>query len=347
MKAAILESANTPLKIAEVAFAPLTCGQVLVHVLSSGICGAQIQEISGEKGNHFPRLMGHDGCGIVKSVGPGVTRVKTGDKVVMHWRRAAGIESEMTRFQYHGAIVQVPHDEHLSAFGSSAGQVTTFCEESVASENRLTPVPHDTPDDLCALLGCGLSTALMTIEHEANLMMGEKVLIIGCGGLGANLILAAKLRQASYIVSVDSHAKGSLATSLGAHLFTDRPVADLAPRTFDAIIDTTGNFAAVRDAFDLLASGGRFIMVGQPKPGASVEIPYARSLFDGEGKRIIATQGGGFRPDRDIPRYVAMHRAGLLKLDGLVTHRFKLEDINDGIELVRNGQAGRVMVHMG
>lgn len=339
MKAAVLTKLNAPLEVMDLTHSPLSFGQVLVNVIASGICGAQLQEIRGEKGNEkfLPHLIGHEGVGKVAYVGEGVTRVKIGDRVVMHWRKAAGLE--MSRGE---RIYTAPPNTQIGG-----GHVTTLCTRAIVSENRLTPVPHDTPDDLCALLGCGLSTALMTIEHEANLMMGEKVLIIGCGGLGANLILAAKLRQASYIVGIDAHpAKGKLAISIGAHLFTDRPVADLSPRTFDVIVDTTGNYSAVRDAFPLLASGGRFIMVGQPKPGASVEIPFARSLFDGEGKRIIATQGGGFRPDRDIPRYVAMHKAGLLKLDGLVTHRVTLEDINEGIELVRSGSAGRVMVMM-
>jgi Zn-dependent alcohol dehydrogenase len=113
-------------------------------------------------------------------------------------------------------------------------------------------------------------------------------------------------------------------------------------QAFDVIVDTTGFFPAS----DLLAPSGRYIMVGQPVPDADILLPNARHLFDGEGKTIKATQGGGFNPDKDIPRYVAMWRSGNLNLDGIITHYFNFEDINTAIETVKNGEAGRVMLRM-
>ena len=346
MKAALLVETGKPLEIWDVFCSRLEYGQVKVKVLASGICGAQLQEISGEKkGGKLPHLIGHEGVGIVIEIGVGVTRMSVGDKVVMHWRKAAGIESPNPTYVIGGKSDRYKSPAFLSDITS--GKVNTLTEEAICSENRLTPVTHDTPNDLCALLGCGLSTALGTIENEADLKFGETVLIIGCGGLGANLILASKLRQASRIVVVDvEQSKAKLAISLGAHKFMVPDDSLKLLPAFDVIVDTTGNFSAVRDAFQLLASGGRFIMVGQPKPGASMEIPNAIGLFYGEGKRIIATQGGQFRPHLDVPRYVAMWRAGLLNVEGLVTHRFPLNRINEGLDLVRSGQAGRFMVEM-
>lgn len=333
MRAAVLTKLNAPLEIMQLVHSPPEFGQVLVKIHQSGICGAQLQEIRGEKGNekYLPHLLGHEGAGEVLYVGSGVTRVKVGDKVVCHWRKADGVQGASPGYATAFGIVR-------------GGPVTTFATAALISENRLTPVPQDTPNDLCALLGCGLSTALGTIENEADLKFGETVLIIGCGGLGANLILAALLRQASFVGVLDCQDKGTLALDMGANVFGTRLEGLLQQRAYDVIIDTTGSFSAVRDAFPLLASGGRFIMVGQPKPGASMEIPNARDLFNGDGKRIIATQGGGFRPDRDVPKYIAMWRAGLLKADGLITHRFPLQDVNEAIAMVRNGQAGRVML---
>lgn len=332
MKAALLTKFNSPLEFVDAEPLPLQHGQVFVKVLQSGICGAQLQEISGAKGDRLNRFMGHEAAVEVLQVGEGVA-LKTGQKCVAHWRRGAGIESQFPRYQVNGEAL-------------TSGLITTFSTHSVISENRLTPVADDVPLDLCALLGCGLSTALGTIENEADLKFGETVLIIGCGGLGANLILAAKLRQASFIGVVDIADKRAIALRMGASEFAQlgsEPSQCLSNGVFDVVIDTTGNASAIAQGVRALGSGGRFVMVGQPN--GSITLP-ARDMFSGEGKRIIATQGGQFRPDKDIPRYVAMWRAGLLKLDGLVTHRFPLDEINQGLDLVRQGQAGRVMVQL-
>ncbi len=170
MKAAILEEINAPLTIAEVEPEKLSFGQVLVKVLVSGICGAQLQEIAGDKNNtkYIPHLLGHEGCGIVEDVGMGVTKVKKGDKVVMHWRKGDGIESDFPSYAFKGKIIR-------------SGKVTTFSEYSVVSENRITPVPQDVPNDFCALLGCGLSTALSAVANEAQVKPGESVMVVGLG----------------------------------------------------------------------------------------------------------------------------------------------------------------------
>jgi len=168
MKAVVLTQLNSPLEVAEVELTPLQPGQVLVKNLVSGLCGAQLQEIAGLKGNanFLPHLMGHEGCGIVEEVGAGVTTVKVGDKVVMHWRKGEGIEAPFPAYTFNGKSM-------------SSGKVTTLSEYSIVSENRVTTVPQDTPEELCALLGCGLTTALGVITNEAEIKLGESVLIIG------------------------------------------------------------------------------------------------------------------------------------------------------------------------
>jgi S-(hydroxymethyl)glutathione dehydrogenase / alcohol dehydrogenase len=344
MKAAILETIDAPLVVAEVEPAPLTFGQVLVKVLVSGFCGSQLQEIAGNKGNakFVPHLMGHEGCGIVEEVGHGVTRVKKGDKVVMHWRKGDGIESDFPTYTYKGKSMR-------------SGKVTTLSEYSVVSENRITPVPHDTPNELCALLGCGLSTALGTINQEADVKFGESVLIVGAGGLGVNLIQAAKLAGAYPIVVTDIHEnKREACEALGAHLFINSKKSEIGEEInnkfgtneIDVIIDTSGSKQAIESTIPLLSGIGRYIMVGQPKPGESIELHIATHLFGGQGKSIKATQGGGFSPSRDIARYIRLHKAGVLKIDGIITHRMKLREINEVITLVRSGQAGRVLIEM-
>jgi len=334
--AAILTAVNQPLELREIEWQEPGFGQVLVRVISSGICGAQLQEIRGEKGEHFPRLMGHEGVGCAEEVGVGVTSVKPGNLVVCHWRKGAGCESPAPTWKMMADATWEfkPH---------TAGQVTTFSQYSVVSENRLTVVPEGTPYELSCLLGCSLSTALGTIEHEVKLLMGESVLIIGCGGLGLNLILAAKLRQAGRIVACDSEpSKYKVACDLGAEYFAVGVGSTY--EQFDVVIDTSGNAEAIAEGISKLAPSGRMVMVGQPKPRENVMLTNARHMFDGSGKSIHATQGGRFSPSTDIKRYVDMWRAGRLNVEGIVTHRFPLSGINEALDLVRNGQAGRVLI---
>lgn len=327
MKAAILTELNAPLTLAEVQPLPLQYGQVLVRVLASGICGAQLQEIRGEKGGPLPHLLGHEGCGIVEECGPGVTRVLPGNRVVMHWRKGAGIESDFPRYRFRKKEI-------------TSGLVTTFAEKSVCSENRLTPVPDDTPAELCAMLGCGLSSALATIESECH-RLGQNVLLLGLGGLGLNLLAALELTTPARVCACDIHEnKRRRAEILGAdfvNLQTHKLRGD-----FDLILDTAGDAGAMEQALGHLAPSGRYVMIGQPRPGVPVCIKGARHMFEGEGKTIRATQAGGFNPAADIPRYLRIAQS--LLIHNVITHRVKLENINHGIDLVRNGEAGRVLV---
>ncbi len=159
--------------------------------------------------------------------------------------------------------------------------------------------------------------------------------------------MAAKLAGAGPVVSVDtSDNKREIAESLGATFARSNEYYKFSPAGYDVIIDTTGSVAAFELSVQLLASGGRYIMVGQPKPHLTANICNPVHLFDG-GKTIKATQGGGFNPSRDIPRYVAAWESGALPtrpVAKLITHRVSLDNINQGLDLVRGGQAARVMV---
>jgi S-(hydroxymethyl)glutathione dehydrogenase/alcohol dehydrogenase len=336
MKAVVLKELNSDLVVDNVELTPLQYGQVLVKNIVSGLCGAQLQEIAGLKGNanFLPHLMGHEGCGIVEEVGVGVTTVKVGDKVVMHWRKGDGIEAPFPKYVYEGKDM-------------SSGKVTTLSEYSIVSENRLTTVPQDTPEELCALLGCGLTTALGVITNEADVKMGESVLIVGAGGVGLNLIQGAKLVSAYPIYALDvTEAKGHLSIAVGATHYVNIKTDALPNQKFDVIIDTTGNPEAINNVLPLLSGKGRLILVGQPKPGQEVVIPNANKLFDGTGQTIKATQGGKTSPTEDIPRYLNLHKAGLLDIRKIITHRFNLEDINLAFETLRSGEAGRIIINI-
>ena len=335
MKAAVLEKLNYPLAIREVFPTELLPGQVYVKVLASGLCGAQLHEIRGHKGNgkFLPHLMGHEGCGIVKEVGPGVTTVKEGDKVVMHWRPGSGIESEFPKY-------------HLGEKIISSGKCTTLSEFSIVSENRLTKVPHDTPTVLAAMLGCSLTSAMGIIDNECNLKFGESVAIIGCGGVGLNLIQAAKMKNAYPVYGVDINDKMfDLTHQIGVDIFTCD--LEFIPEKVDVILDTTGVPEVISKAFDKLAPSGRLIMVGQPAPCTDLNIFNPLSKFDGQGKSIRASQGGGNKPDEDIPRYIKLANREMLDFNTLHTDTFALDNINDAFDLLKTGNAGRIIIKIG
>src|SRR3989338_7099965 len=269
----------------------------------------------------------------------GLTPLTRG-KVVVRWRKGEGIEADFPAYLYKGKEIR-------------SGKVTTFSEYSIVSENRVTAVPHDTPNEICALLGCSLSTALGTVNNEAQLQPGETVMIIGAGGLGANLVRAAKIANAGAIVSVDIHEhKREWIGLIGADAYINTAVEDLRAalmsnaqlKEVDVIIDTSGAKKAIEAALPLLSGKGRFVMLGQPKPGETIELQDALHMFGGDGKAIKATQGGKFAPHEEIPRYLALHKSGALRVDDLITHRIRLDEVNDALDLLRKGRAARVLI---
>jgi Zn-dependent alcohol dehydrogenase len=192
-----------------------------------------------------------------------------------------------------------------------------------------------------------LSTALGTINNEAELKFGESIMVVGCGGVGLNLIQGAKMASAYPIIGVDnSEEKRNMALSLGATRFINPTTESMSDVRVDVVVDTTGNLDAIQSTVCLLSDKGRYILVGQPKPGESVSIPNAYTMFGGNGKTIKATQGGNTVPNDDIPRYAKLHKAGLLDIDRIITHVFPLDQINDALDTLRAGKAGRIMIKM-
>ena len=339
-----MEHLNSPLSIRDLEFTDLKIGQVLVKVLTSGICGSQLQEIKGNKGNgkFLPHLLGHEGCGIVEEIGPAVTHVEVGSKVVMHWRVGNGIESQFPTYLLDGKII-------------SSGKVTTLSEYAIVSENRLTMVPFETPNFLAALLGCGLTTALGIVNNEIDLKFGESVAVVGCGGVGLNLIHALALGAANPIFALDIfEEKRDLALNMGADYFInprDESIKALFGKKLpnskiDIVIDTTGNPSILDEMSNLLSDRGRLIMVGQPEPGESINFSNALNLFGTNGKKIMTTQGGKTSPSEDIPRYIGLYNAGKLNIEKIVTHNFELENLNSAFEILKLGMAGRIMINM-
>jgi S-(hydroxymethyl)glutathione dehydrogenase/alcohol dehydrogenase len=337
MKAAILERLGAPLVVDDIGLPALGVGQVLVRVYAAGICGAQLNEIAGNKGpdRYLPHLLGHEGGGIVEEIGVGVTRVKPGDHVVLHWRRGAGIESACPKYTRGDALI-------------GGGWVTTFQEYSVVSENRLTVIDESTDDDVAALMGCAVTTGMGVVFNEARLQPGQSIAIIGCGGVGLSIIQAAALASAGVITGLDTYpTKLKLAAECGATQTIDLGESWLGLKyitSYDVIVDTTGKPDLVAEAYRLVAPGGMVIMVGQPKRGDALVFPDAAGNF--RGKVLMDSTGGHTSPNEDIPRYLILYRKGLLRVEQLITHHFPLDRVNEALDTVRSGCAGRVILEM-
>jgi S-(hydroxymethyl)glutathione dehydrogenase/alcohol dehydrogenase len=345
MLAAILTQTRAPLEIAELRMPErLSFGQVHVRIHYSGICGAQLNEIEAAKGEDkfLPHLLGHEGSGTVVDMGEGVKRVKAGDRVVLHWRQSAGLQCEPPKYNWNGKTV-------------NAGWVTTFNDEAIISENRLTVIPPDFPLHLAPLFGCAVTTAVGVVNNDAQIKIGQSVVIFGVGGVGLNIAQAAQMVSANPIVGVDLlDSKLTMAREWGlTHAFNSRTEGDALAAKIreivgaggaDVVVDTTGNARVIEEAYNLTHADGRTILVGVPRKGDNASI-YTLPLHF---KKILkGSHGGSVSPDIEIPRLIKLVAQNKMRLEGLVTHTFPLLQINEAIAALRSGEAGRVLIQMG
>ena len=338
--AAILIAQNEPLIIDKIEFnEDLKVGQVLVEMFVSGICGSQLGEINGVKGpdKYLPHLLGHEGCGRVKKIGPGVNTVKKGDKVVLHWRKGSGIDSEVPNYKWHDKKV-------------NAGKVTTFNNFAVVSENRLTSIPEYIPNDIASLFGCAVTTGFGVIENNAKLRFGESIVILGAGGVGLNIIQAASLVSAYPRIAVDFYDKRlELARKFGAtHLINSKnydfseEVKKISKGNLDVFVDNTGLPKIIEKGYELINNQGRLVLVGVPKIDDNINIFSLPLHF---GKSISGSFGGECNPQKDIPRFMNLMNNGKFSLKDIITERYKLQDLNLAISRIKNGKTiGRVII---
>jgi S-(hydroxymethyl)glutathione dehydrogenase/alcohol dehydrogenase len=340
-KAAILAQSREPLVVDEIALPEaLGVGQVLVKVLYSTICGAQLNEIAAAKGpdKFLPHLLGHEASARVVEIGPGVTSVKPGDTVVLHWRPSQGIQCQPPAYQWRGKTL-------------NAGWVTTFNDHAVVSENRMTVIPPDYNLRDAPLLGCAVTTAAGVINNDANVKIGESVVVFGVGGVGLNVVQFAELAGANPIVAVDLvDSKLAMAKSRGAtHCLNANAVADMdaeirkivGAKGPDKVIETTGAKSVIELAYNLTHADGTCVLVGVPSEKVSI---YTLPIHF--NKVLTGSHGGDAVPHVDIPRLIRLIEAGRLSFEGLITHEFPLDEINAALDVVRSGIAGRVLLRI-
>jgi len=340
MKAAILTELKQPLIIGDITIPELTFGQVLVRIVSTGICGSQLGEIDGKKGpdKFLPHLLGHEASGIVEKTGPCVTKVKEGDHVILHWRQGSGIQSPTPKYMWGDRIV-------------NAGWVTTFQEKAVVSENRMTVIPRDCDMEIAALYGCAVTTGFGSIINDARLSIGKSVIIFGAGAVGLCAIQGARLVSAYPVIAVDIlDTKLAMAKKAGAtHTLNSSDSSYLnilssitGNNGADAVIETTGIGSVIELAYKLTSASGTTVLVGVPSYDTVTHIDTMPLHFD---KKLTGSHGGSTIPDIDIPRYLRAQNAGYFDLKHMITHRYTLDGINDAIDMTRSGNAGRCIIN--
>jgi S-(hydroxymethyl)glutathione dehydrogenase / alcohol dehydrogenase len=341
-QAAILAQSRRPLIVDEIELPEaLGVGQVLVKILYTSICGAQINEIEAVKGpdKFLPHLLGHEASGTVIETGPGVTHVRPGDTVVLHWRPSQGIQAAPASYRWRG--------EKLNA-----GWVTTFNEYAVVSENRMTVIPSDYDLKIAPLFGCAVTTAAGVIGNDAKVKVGESIVVFGAGGVGLPVIQFAHLAGAHPIVAVDVVAdKLATARARGAtHAIAAGKGTDVAaevrkivgPKGPDKVIETTGAKSVIELAYELTHPDGTCVLVGVPSEKVTI---YTLPIHF--NKTLTGSHGGDAAPHIDIPRIIRLAQAGRISFEGMITHEFPLAEINAALDVVRSGTAGRVLLRIG
>lgn len=341
-KAAVLFEPLQPLRLITLSIPDLKPGQVLVDVAYSGVCQSQLLEVRGRRGTDrfLPHTSGHEGSGTVVEVGKGVTKVKAGDRVVLSWIKGSGSDVPSTVYQSTEGTI-------------NSGAVSTFMQQTVTCENRVTPIPERMPLREAALLGCAIPTGAGIVMNTAKVQAGSSVAIFGVGGIGLSAVLAASLVNATPIIAVDllDH-KLEQARQAGAtwviNAQRQEPMTAILEithgRGVDYAIEAAGRRKTMETAFKVVRNnGGLCVLAGNLPMGEEISL----NPFDLiKGKRLIGTWGGETQPDRDIPRYVDLYLAGRLKLSPLITHEYPLEEVNRAFDELEQGKVGRALIAM-
>jgi len=312
-KAAILRETNKPLEIVDLQVPHLKSGQVLVKMYYSSICGSQINEIKGLKGedHYLPHTLGHEGYGEVVDFADDVTKVVEGDMVVVTWIKGTGLESANIQYDSTGD----------SCLYINSGKACTLSEYSVVSENRVVPTlvdPNFWP--VAPLLGCCIPTGAGAVNNYIEKPSQSSVLVMGLGGVGlAACVWSALWSRETYGFDI-SKVKKMLAPDL-MKIPTRKELESLK---VDYVIDTTGSVAAFKSGWDCL-DNGTMIVVGNPPQGDKIEIDPFDLI---RGRRLIGTAGGNTNVDRELRNY-----AGLIKyFEGIAGAEYSLEHVNDAID---------------
>ena len=365
-KAAIAWGPGQPLSIEEVEVMPPQAGEVRVRIVATGVCHTDAFTLSGEDPEGvFPCILGHEGGGIVESVGEGVTSVKVGDHVIPLYTPECG----ECKFCKSGKTnlcqkIRATQGKGLMPDGttrfSKDGQpiyhymgTSTFSEYTVLPEISIAKVDPAAPLEEVCLLGCGVTTGIGAVMNTAKVKEGESVAIFGLGGIGLSAVIGARLAKAGRIIAIDiNESKFELARKLGATDCInpndyDKPIQEVIVEMTDGGVDFSfeciGNVKVMRAALECCHKGwGESVIIGVAGAGQEISTrPF--QLVTGRVWRGSAF--GGVRGRSELPSYVQRYMQGEFKLDDFITHTMRLEQINEAFDLMHEGKSIRTVIH--
>jgi len=355
MRAAVFLEQDQPLSIEEVD--PIDAGpsDVIVRITASGVCHSDLSVINGTL-PAGPEILGHEGTGVVESVGADVTRVKVGDRVIGSFIPACGVcwyclhdRSNLCAETY--PVMFVPRARR--ADGTELQGFTglgTFAEMMTVSQHSVVKVETDLPDEQLALIGCGVTTGVGAALTTARVEPGSIVAVIGCGGVGQAVIQGARIAGAARIIAIDPVAlKRDSALKLGATDVVDPTDADpiatvremSGGRGADYAFEVIGTAATIRQAIDTARPGGTAVMVGIPKLSSDIPIP-AMSIL--EEKTILGCVYGSARVRRDFPRLISLVEQGKLDVGSMVSRTMHLHEVNEAMRAMQDGEVIRSVI---
>jgi Zn-dependent alcohol dehydrogenase len=365
--AAVLERTGGPLAVTEVELAPPGAGEVLVRLHASGVCHSDENAIDGTSPTRCPVVLGHEGAGVVEQVGSGVTRVRPGDHVALSWAPSCGVCEECVRDLPQLCATAWPAmatgglldgTTRLSRDGAPVYHysfISSFAAAAVVPERSCVPIPRDVPFAVAGLVGCAVTTGVGAVWRTARVRPGDRVAVLGCGGVGLSAVLGALAAGAGTVVAVDVNPdKLDLARELGADEAvawagspeeTAAAVAEASGGGVDYAIEATGRPEAMLAAFLSTRPHGAAVLIGIPREDAVLSLP-ALSIPRLE-RRVLGSIYGSSRPERDFALTLDLYRRGRLPLDKLISHRLPLEQVEAAFQLLRSGAALRAVLDLG
>ena len=363
-RAAVAFEAKKPLEIVELDLEGPKDGEVLVEIMATGICHTDAYTLDGlDSEGLFPSILGHEGAGIVREVGRGVTSVKPGDHVIplytpecrqckmclsgktnlcsaIRETQGKGLMPDGTsRFSYKGETI-------FHYMGCS-----TFSNFTVLPEIAVAKIRDDAPFETSCYIGCGVTTGVGAVVNTAQVKPGDTVVVFGLGGIGLNVLQGAKMAGADRIVGVDINPdREEWGRKFGMTDFVNpKNVGDVVEHLVnmldggaDYTFDCTGNTTVMRQALESCHKGwGTSIIIGVAEAGATIE---TRPFQLVTGRNWRGTAFGGAKGRTDVPKIVDWYMDGKIQIDPMITHTFTLDEINKGFELMHAGESIRGVV---
>jgi len=364
IRAAVMEQAKQPLVVGDVELDEPRRDEVLVRMLATGICRSDLSFMDGKWPSPLPIVLGHEGAGVIEAVGEGVDESRVGERVVLTFAPPCG----RCRFCLEGRAnlcleAAACMDAGTMRDGTTRlhrgdervhhlALVSSFADHAVVPANAAIPVIESLEPGLACLLGCGVTTGVMSVTRRANVRPGESVAVFGCGGVGLAAVLGAGLISAQPVIAVDPLPdKRAMALGLGATHAVDPGEGDpaeqiraIVPGGVDHAFEAIGIPDVADQAFRSVRDGGTTVLIGQPAMGVKAGFDvYDATQFE---HTILGSNLGGANPALHVPGLARLAASGRLELDPLVTHRMSLDSINEACEITASGAGGRVVIEL-